>query len=424
MTSGISCSDEELQSSVAAYNEHGSIRAAAAAIGISKSALHQRLARYSELGGFLDHKPAMPGFVVTSVSEKQDGETGEVLHRHIRQERDPGETEKFQVPPGQLVKSLSVLTDGDNNVRLKWHKTREDKDFDWVEVFKNAFTEYEGRALRSLPPLVPQADLLNLIPCADWHINLLCWEREVGENWDLKIAERVIGNAIDSVIERAPSAKTAIVLGGGDLMHNDDNTNRTARSGNILDADGRHSKGIEVAQRLKVRTIDKALRHNDEVVVRILKGNHDEQSSVAIGHFLKAWYRNEPRVTVDIDESLYWYYRFGLVMLAATHGHTVKLSQLPAIMAARRPQDWGATRFRFGHGFHVHHKEKIGNEGGGVYCESHQTPIPPDGFAYGAGYLSNRSVQVITYHKDRGEHGRVIESIPSLETPTALKDAA
>src|SRR5215469_11227616 len=105
-------------------------------------------------------------------------------------------------------------------------------------------------------------------------MNLLCWEREVGENWDLKIAERVIGDAICSVINRAPQSGTAVVLGGGDLMHNDDNTNRTARSGNILDADGRHAKGIEAAQRLKVITIDQALKHNDRVIVRILKGNH------------------------------------------------------------------------------------------------------------------------------------------------------
>lgn len=411
--------EDELQQTIDAYRESGSQAKAALALDICERTVRRRLKRASELGMLIDHKPAMPGFVVTSVSEKQDAD-GNVEHRHIRQSLDPGERKEFTLPQGHIAKGISALVDNDGRTIQQWIKTRQDTDFDWVEVFKNAFAEYENRPYSPVdPPPLPEADLLNFIPCADWHINLLCWEREVGENWDLKIAERVIGDAICSVIERAPSAKTAIVLGGGDLMHNDDNTNRTARSGNILDADGRHEKGIEVAQRLKVRTIDKTLKHNDRVIVRILKGNHDEQSSTAIAHFLSAWYRNEPRVTVDLDGSLYWYYRFGQVMLAATHGHTIKLSQLPQIMATRRAQDWGATRYRYGHGFHVHHKEKIGIEGGGVYCESHQTPIPPDGFAYGGGYLSNRSVQVITYHQDRGEHGRVIETIPSQEQQAA-----
>lgn len=415
MAEGDTFSKEEIERVAEAVERLGSQAAAARELGMSERSIRRRLYR--------SDAPA-PGMVITSISEKQDAITGEVLHRYIRQAPDPGERKVFQLPQGHVAKGVSALVDGDGKTVQQWIKTREDKDFDWVEVFKNAFAEYEGRSGYASPPLLPENDLLNLIPLADWHINLLCWWREVGESWDLKIAERTIGAAIESVIERAPSAGTAVVLGGGDLMHNDDNTNRTARSGNLLDADGRHTKGVEVAQRLTVRTIDKALRHNDNVIVRILKGNHDEYSSVAIAHFLSAWYRNEPRVTVDLDDSLYWYYRFGLVMLAATHGHTIKLSQLPQIMATRRPADWGATRFRYGHGFHVHHKEKLGTEGGGVYCESHQTPIPPDGYAYGAGYLSNRSVQVITYHKDRGEHGRVIESIPSHETATALKQAA
>jgi hypothetical protein len=53
---------------------------------------------------------------------------------------------------------------------------------------------------------------------------------------------------------------------------------------------------LEVAERLMVLTIDCALANNSFVIVRLLKGNHDEQSTVTVAHFLKAYYQNEPRV--------------------------------------------------------------------------------------------------------------------------------
>jgi transposase-like protein len=406
--------DEELQRTIDAYEENGkSIRAAAAALGIQRSTLRRRLKRAAERG-LLDTMPIMPGFRIKQTSA-QLGPDGELQKEWIKQTPEPNE-EPFAVPAGHLIKGVSALVDPDNRVIQQWIKTKEGADgVDWPKLFESAFKDFVGRALPVIAPAVVREDFINLIPCNDWHINLLCWSREVGENWDLKIAERVIGDAIASVIERTRCAGTAVVLGGGDLMHNDDNSNRTAKSHNVLDADGRHEKGLEVAQRLKVRTIDAALQRNGKVIVRILKGNHDEQSSVAIAHFLKAWYRNEPRVTVDLDSSLFWYYEFGKVMLAATHGHAAKLANMPGIMATRRPEMWGRTRFRFAHGFHVHHREKRAPENAGVVLESHQAPIPGDSWHHGEGYLAARSVQTITYHKLTGEHSRTIEGITSHE---------
>jgi hypothetical protein len=141
--------------------------------------------------------------------------------------------------------------------------------------------------------------------------------------------------------------------------------------------------------------------------VRILPGNHDEHASVAVAYFLLAWYRNEPRVTVDVDPSLFFWFRFGKVLLGATHGHTVKLKDMASIMAHRRAADWGATRHRFVHGFHIHHTSKFATEGNGVISESHQTPTPQDAWHFGAGFLSGRSMQSISYHREFGEVSRV-----------------
>ncbi len=167
--------------------------------------------------------------------------------------------------------------------------------------------------------------------------------------------------------------------------------------------------------RITVRTVDAMLRRHDRILVRILKGNHDEHCAVAIAHFLYAWYRNEPRVAVDLDPSLFWYARFGRVMLAATHGHETKLQDLPGVMAARRAEDWGLTRFRYAHGFHIHHKKLLGFEAGAVVAESRQAPVAQDAWHHGAGFLSGRSIQTITYHRAYGEVSRAREAI--LDAP-------
>lgn len=364
--------------------------------------------------GLCGFRPVLPGFRISRTSTTFDKD-GEVCREHIQQKPDVGPA--FEMPPGHAIRGVSALVDPGGQLIQQWIKTRSDvPTVDWVETFRSAFAEHDGRARPIEPPAIHDACFANLIPTNDLHVNLLTWEREVGENWDLKIAEERIGGALVAVISRAKRAALAVVLGGGDLLHSDDNTNRTAKAGNVLDADGRHQKGLEVAQRLMILTIETALRHNDRVIVRILKGNHDEYSSVAITYFLLAWYRNEPRVTVDTDASLFWFYRFGRVMLAATHGHAAKLEKMPAIMAARQPEMWGATKFRYAHGFHVHHRSKTETEDGGAICESHQAPVPPDSWHYGQGYLSGRSVQVISYHKNFGEWTREREPVMDAST--------
>lgn len=386
---------------------------AARTLGLAPTTFDNRLRRAAEYG-LLGSAETLPGFAIRQITDTPNGQ-------FVQQRKEAGDP--FVVPDGHEVKGVSALVDAEGRTIQQWIKTREGVSaIDVAETLKAAFADYEPHAEPTPAPSTHAADLLTLIPCNDWHVNLLTWERETGINWDLKIAERVIGQGIEDAIARTTPAGTAVVLGGGDLLHADNNENRTARSGNVLDVDGRHQKGLEVAGRLMVRTIDAALRYNEHVIVRVLQGNHDEHTSVAIGYFLLAWYRNEPRVTVDVDASLFFWHRFGAVLLGATHGHTVKLKDMASIMAHRRAEDWGATKFRYVHGFHIHHASKFQTEGGGVIMESHQAPIPQDAWHYGAGFLSGRSVQTIQYHRDFGEVSRVRVAMLDGAVPVASND--
>lgn len=395
--------NEELQARVDAYREHGTIIKAADALGIGKSAFGESLLKAARLG-LMGTKPVLPGFRLTKTTAVTN-ENGDVVREFIQQRPDVGET--FEVPTGHSVKGVSALVDADGRIVQQWVKTREGHEpVDIIEHLKAAMIDYVPAG--PIPtPLHTESDLLTLIPLADWHVGLRAWNGDTDSNWDLTIAERVIGNGIEDAISRSPASGHAIVLGGGDLLHSDSNENKTARSGNVLDVDGRYDKCIDVAGMLVVKTIDAALRRHKHVTVRILKGNHDEHSSVAITYFLKGHYRLEPRVTIDTDASLFFWHRFGKVMLGATHGHAAKISNMSSIMAHRRAEDWGASRFRYIHGFHLHHSSKYATEGNGCISEVHQTPTPQDAWHFGSGFLSGRSLQTITYHRLAGEIGRV-----------------
>jgi hypothetical protein len=370
-----------------------------------KSRLHEAARR-----GLLGTAPVLPGYRLSQVSTIVDAD-GVKVREYIQQR--PAVEGVFTMPEGHTIKGVSSYLDGQGNVVGQWVKTKagELDPLAVVEAIKAALADYERPGPPTSFDAVPDDELLTIYPCGDWHLGLHVWGREAEDDWDLKIAERVIGKAMQDVISRSPSAATAVILLGGDTLHADNSNNQTPRSGNALDVDGRYQKVIGTTCRLLVNVIEWALARHEHVVVRILRGNHDDHACVAVQYHLAGWFRSEPRVTVDLDPSLYWWHRFGSVLLGSTHGHEASPKDMPGIMASRRAEDWGATRHRYVHTFHLHRSEKTTSTNSGVVCEIHETPIPKDGWAYGKGFLSGRSVKSITYHREQGEKTRCVEAI-------------
>lgn len=410
-------SDEALPEAVRLYEEHGTKQAAADAAGVPVSTFKDRLRRAAAKGLMLHTAPAMEGYRITRVNNGPNGQSVE---------QKPEHGGPFEMPEGHVLAGKSTLLNADGDTIIEWVKTKIGPNVrDAIAALHGTFNDIKPAKPTKAPNKPGTSDFCTVTPCNDWHVNMFSYGKEnpqqgVDTNWDLKIAEREIGKAVCEVVQRSRPSRLGIVLGGGDLTHADNKENKTARSGNVLDCDGRYPKSVQVACRLKVLTVDAHLEKHDEVIVRILPGNHDEHTAVAVAYYLHAYYRNEPRVTVDLDPSLFWWHRFGNVMLGATHGHTVKLQEMPMIMANRRPEDWGATRHRYVHGFHIHHKTQYAFEGDGCFMESHQAPIPSDSWHYSKGYITGQSIQSISYHHLVGEYGRARE--PIIVLPTAAND--
>ena len=390
--------------------------AIARALGISSQTVFSHKKRL-EKEGKLPLPDGVPddGFSIVSRNVRFD-KSGHYAGETVATKRESGPV--FDLPSDHDIKGVSALVDQDGRVRSQWIKTRREalSPEALAELMKSAFDDFKSPHIASIEPDGCSHNLIALFPAGDWHLGLFTWGKETGENWDLKIAEQSIERAAADTIARTPKCGTFIFLIGGDYFHSDTQENRTTRSGHALDVDGRKHKIVQAGVRLAARVVDFALSRAENIIIRVLPGNHDEETSILFGLLLKAYYNADLRVTVDDTAGPHWFFRHGKVMLAATHGHALRAKDMPGMMANYRPDDWGATRWRYGHSFHIHHGEKMLNEHSGASVEIHRAPVPRDSWHYAMGYGAGRALTTIVYDKYSGEIARTVTAIQNQES--------
>lgn len=356
-----------------AVETHGGIRPAARSLGIGESTIRTAINALRSKAAIRGHSP-------------------EHNMTHV-------------VPEEYVVKGVSTYFDAEGKPRGSWVKSALKTDaseavvrqfVDWLSTH-----EVRGRSEIIAAPAYTDTDLMTVYPIGDPHFGLHSWAPETGENFDLKEAERVTFGAVDRLVAAAPASHEAVLLNLGDFFHADDSRNETPGHGNKLDVDGRYMKIVQVGMRTLVACIYRLLEKHQIVTVRNVPGNHDPHLALTLSIALDAFFHAEPRVTIDLSPSLYWYKRFGKVLIGAHHGHGAKMGELPLLMAADRPEDWGLTTHRHWMTGHIHHWS--GKEHPGVVVESFRTLAAKDAWHAGKGYRSGRDMNVITYHCEHGE---------------------
>ena len=307
-------------------------------------------------------------------------------------------------PEGFGIKGTSTLYDGKGNVAARWVKTKREDVI--AETLIREFIEDLAHGITGTSRLVPAPvhsykDLLAVYPMGDPHFGLYAWAEECGETFNLQIAEETLCGAIDRLVECTAPAETAIILNLGDFFHSDNESNRTARSGNALDVDGRYSQIMKIGLRAMIYSVERTLQKHQKVIVRNVKGNHDTHSSFALSLALDAYFSNNDRVHVELNANDFWYYRWGKVLIGATHGDKAKPNDLPGIMSVDRAKDWGETTHRYWYHGHIHHKSV--KEGMGATVESFNTLAARDAWHSGEGYRAGRDMLSILLHCEHGE---------------------
>lgn len=356
-----------------ALKHHGSCKKAADALGIAKTTLWERARR--------------------------------------AESRNDGGSFSGRTPAGYFIHQATPLYDANGEKLLEWvrYRIEDDGHMAMMQAIRDEFSDI--RRVKPLPaPKTCNSDLLTVYPIVDHHTGLFAWAQETRDaDFDLGIAIELLQGTMTQLVSTSPASQTAVIISMGDFVHSDTVLNKTIRSNNILDVDGRWSKVMRSSVRLLINCVDTALQVHQRVIVRMLPGNHDDMAAHTLAIALSCQYEHEPRVVVDLDPSLFWIYEWGTTMIGATHGHTCREQDVPGLMANLEKEMWGRTDYRYAYMGHLHHRKA--NEQNGVYVETFQTLSPKDAWAAGR-YTANRSMTGITYHKARGEVERRMINVP------------
>lgn len=362
-----------------AVDEHGSIRRAAAALGMDHSGMAKTLRR-------LKANAASKGY-------------------------SPEHDMVNSAPDGFRVTRISTYSNKDGKTTGRWTRVEEDQQRQiemMLETVAAMREEIKPLPAAALPSVRTNAKLMNAYIITDYHVGMKAWPEETGAAWDTAIAEETLVRWFSAAIHQSPDASKGLLIFLGDLIHFDGASPVTPTSGHIVDADTRFQKIIRVIIRAVRRIVTMLLDKHDVLHLLFCEGNHDIAASMWMRELFAALYADDPRIVVDTRPDPYYCVEFGLVSVFAHHGHLSKMAKVETVFVAKFREVFGRTRFSYAHMGHYHHN--VVHESNTMQIEQHRTLAAADAYASRGGYMSGRDAKVITYHSEYGEVGRVIVS--------------
>jgi hypothetical protein len=319
--------------------------------------------------------------------------------------------------PGFTTKRVSTAYNLDGDIVLQWHIQEPERQkieeliAQFVEGFKD---EVSGIHTPINPPTGIDDDYMVSYIIGDHHLGMLAHHSEtMGDDYDVKISQRLLENAVDRLVSVAPAGKVGVLVNLGDFMHVNDSTSSTPSSKNLLDSDGRYSKTIRAASNVIKRTVLRMLEKHAEVWLVNVRGNHDPDAALWLNEVMRLYFEDDPRVKVFDNASKFIWWRWGKNLVVTHHGDRIKMSNLHGSIVSNLRKEWGEAEHTFVWTGHIHHKNQ--EEYGGALFESWNILAPADAWHSGSGYASSRSMTCVILHKDYGEEGRLKVNVERIK---------
>ena len=325
---------------------------------------------------------------------------------------DPENHRYHHNPEEQAVKGYSTLVKyGENDPLgrvLEWVKTNVPLQNQLANIERVIDSMAESitpvDAVKYIGHKKPNKDHVTVIPIGDPHVGLMTWSKEVGNDWDLSIANRVFTSVFQRLLTACPDTEECVLVNTGDFFHADNIQGETSRSKHKLDLDGRHGKWLDAGGALLMMFIDSCLKKYKKVTFVNVPGNHDDILGRFLGTLAECVYKNEKRIHVMKGDAPRQYLKREKVGMGFAHSHMCRMKQLPQAFAMDAPEIWGATKLRVFFTGHVHHdQETLFKDNNGCLVTSAGIIPPTDAYAHGAGYSAQRTMQACILDTRHGE---------------------
>ena len=320
-------------------------------------------------------------FDIDNISTSEINEFKEFLDSNGIAEDDVKSVKFWQIIKGD--NRFSVVTKGEDNIMKE---VKED--------ILNSLIKYSPKVEKNYEAVVDPVVYEVSLP--DIHYGKL-------DGQTLDEAEEVYMNTVKDLMHKASGLSIDRILLpiGNDGMNSEGYSKATTKGTSQHDSAGWQETFVGYCN-LMVRAIN-LLTQTAPVDVIVIQGNHDYERMFYSGEFLRAFFLNDERVTVDNNYNSRKYYEYGTNMIMFTHGDKEKPANMPLIMATEEPMMFSRTTHREVHCGHVH-KEMV-NEYRGIKVRFIPSICGNDEWHKMMGYEAKRTGQAHIWNKIRGYEG-------------------
>ena len=228
-----------------------------------------------------------------------------------------------KIPKNYCDDDLKMLIGADKkawSISQSWIKTNQNQikgvsvslvpnqklDFD-LEYFTEKIKSFTHKFPKIQKHKIKKENETIVVPLFDLHFGKLCYNKETGNDFDLKIAAKRLQQILKNVITKINlKTKEVIVVIDGDLLHIDNLFNSTSR-GTQQNVDGSYNKLLDFVFEEMTSFIN-TISNLKNVKLFFVRGNHSETNAQTFFAGLEWIYKNDKRISF-YNENLKYYPR-------------------------------------------------------------------------------------------------------------------